>query len=259
VLFYLSPTSLTITSTQALNTNLVHVVTSTMRASRLQTAFGSLLRPVGASTGLPTSIQTRWAHKNASPRIPATIPFVPNVETFLTLIGRRLRGEATKFPTWESLFTLTSDQLRELGVEPARTRKYLLRWRKRYQEGKYGIGGDFQHVENGRAELKILEDDSNPLYTLRKVINVPTGQSPQEVPEGELVRPEGYKVQGVKTIIGPYALPAPGGGAHVVVTEGMWEDKRGRKIDGGERRKAQVRFLRGVKERRALKEKQGFY
>jgi hypothetical protein len=49
------------------------------------------------------------------------------------------------------------------------------------------------------------------------------------------------------------------GGARVTVTEGMWEDKRGHKVDGGERRRDEIRFKRRVAERKALRESQGFY
>jgi hypothetical protein len=50
-----------------------------------------------------------------------------------------------------------------------------------------------------------------------------------------------------------------GGTAQLKVTEGMWEDRRGHKVDGGERRQAEVRFKRRVAERKALREQQGFY
>ena len=38
--------------------------------------------------------------------------------------------------------------------------------------------------------------------------------------------------------------------ARVVVKEGLWEDKRGHKVDGGERRKAEVRSKRRAEERK---------
>jgi hypothetical protein len=229
-----------------------------MRTSRVQSALGLLLRPSLASTGARfCPAQARWAHKDSEPVIPPTLPFVPDVETFLTLIGRGLKQHAPKFPSWESLFTLSSDQLRELQIEPPRTRRYLLRWRKRYIEGKYGPGGDFKHVENGRAELKVLEQGI--FVPVRKVINVPPGKIATEIPEKQRVRPKGYKVQGFKTIVGSYALPMKDGGAQVTVTEGMWEDRRGHKVDGGERRRAEVRFKRGVAQRKEAREKQGLY
>ncbi|KAK3944164.1 IGR protein motif-domain-containing protein [Diplogelasinospora grovesii] len=233
-----------------------------MKASRIQSALGLLFRP-RASTSIVTPglrAQARWAHKDAQPpQVPATIPFVPDVETFLTLIGRGLKQHAPKFPTWEALFSLTSDQLRELGLEPPRTRRYLLRWRQRFRDGRFGIGGDLKHVENGSADLKVLEIAKDPLTRVRHIVNVPPGKKVEEVPPEELVRVHGFKVQGIRTIVGPYVLPAKNGGARLTVTEGMWEDRRGHKIDGGERRQAEVRFKRRVAERKALREKQGFY
>ena len=184
---------------------------------------------------------------------------VPDVETFLTVIGRGLREHASKFPTRDALFSLTTDQMRELGVEPPRTRKYLLRWRQRFREGRYGIGGNLQHVENGTAHLKVLEIATNPVNRIRKVVNVPVGTKVEDIPQDDLVKVKGFRVEGVRTITGPYALPSKDGGARVTVTEGMWEDRRGHKVDGGERRRDEVRFKRRVAERKALREKQGHY
>lgn len=188
--------------------------------------------------------------------VPKPTPFVPDVKTFLSLIGRDLAKEEEKIPSWEALFTLSSDQLKELGVEPARTRKYLLNWRHKFRNGVYGIGGDLKYVENGTAELRILEtpntlNAANP--PRRIVVNVPKGKQPTDLPTSELVRPKGFKVRNGNTIAGKHALPLRwdlGGGAKVSVTEGMWEFKRGRKIDGGERRRAEVRFLRRVSQRK---------
>ena len=238
-----------------------------MKSLRVQSALGLLFRPCAVSA--PTVVtpglraQARWAHKSAQqseiPQIPAPIPFVPDVETFLTVIGRGLKQHASKFPTWDALFTLTSDQLRELGVEPPRTRRYLLRWRQRFREGKFGIGGDIKHIEDGAAELRIQEEDQTPLVRVRRVVNVPPGKKIDELSPADMVQVGGFKVQGVRTIVGPYALPMKYGGARLTVTEGMWEDRRGHKVDGGERRQAEIRFKRRVAERKALRESQGFY
>lgn len=236
---------------------------------RIQSTLGLLFRPCAVSAPFTPSViapglnaHARWAHKGTPTRrpiIPKPTPFVPDVPTFLTLIGRDLKQHADKFPTWEALFTLTTDQLRELGVEPPRARRYLLRWRQKFRERKFGIGGDLKYVENGVAYLKIHEKEMTPTRTSRKVINVPSNKDPQEMPDEERVFAKGYKVKGVSTIIGPYALPVTKGVAKLAVTEGMWEHKRGHKVDGGERRRAEVRFKRGVAERKALREKMGFY
>jgi hypothetical protein len=137
----------------------------------------------------------------------------------------------------------------------------LLRWRQRFQQGRFGPGGDFKHVNDGKAELRVLEVDKDPLTRLRYVVNVPPGQTVEETPTEQLARVAHYQVKGAHTICGPYALPVKGSedAAIVKTTEGMWEDRRGHKVDGGERRQAEVRFKRRVAERKALKEKQGFY
>ncbi|KAK0720530.1 IGR protein motif-domain-containing protein [Lasiosphaeris hirsuta] len=235
-----------------------------MKPLRIPSALGLLLRPSAAIPTISPSLQNqaRWAHQGAvtaPPAIPPTTPFVPDVDTFLTLIGRGLKGHASKFPTWEALFSLNTDQLRELGVEPPRTRKYLLRWRQRFQEGKFGIGGDAKYVENGTAYLRVKEVDVSPILRRRSVVNVPGSKTVESMPEEDLGKIKGFKVKGVRTITGPYVLPAGLERARVTVTEGMWEDKRGHKIDGGERRQAEVRFKKRLAERKALREKQGFY
>ncbi|KAK8137649.1 IGR protein domain-containing protein [Apiospora sp. TS-2023a] len=191
------------------------------------------------------------------PEIPAPTPFCPDVQTFLTLIGRGLGGHASKFPTWEALFSLTSEQLRELGIEPPRTRRYLLQWRQRFRRGQFGVGGDLKHVsEDGAAELRVLEHDADPTNPKRYVVNVPQGQTVKDTPLQDLSRVVGYKVEGARTIVGPYAMQLKGGeGARVVVKEGMWEDKRGRKIDGGERRRTEVKYKKRIQERKEQRER----
>ncbi|RYP77074.1 hypothetical protein DL771_001364 [Monosporascus sp. 5C6A] len=201
------------------------------------------------------------AKEQQPPTIPPPTPFVPNVETFLTLIGRGLRQHASKFPTWEALFSLTSAQLAELGIEPPRTRRYLLQWRQRFRRGQYGIGGDLRHVgADGAAELRVLETEKKGPGDVvpkknRFVVNVPPGRSVEDCGPDQMSRVQGYKVQGAKTIVGPYALPLKGEeGARVTATEGMWEDRRGHKIDGGERRRTEVRYKKRIAERRELRE-----
>jgi hypothetical protein len=187
---------------------------------------------------------------------------VPDVQTFLTLIGRGLNKHASKFPSWESLFSLTSLELKELGIEPPRTRRYLLQWMQRYRKGAVGPGGDFQHVKDGEALLKVATPPAGVVSDAKWVVNVPaagggevsTGAAAAAAAES-YPRPQGYTVRGLKSIAGPQARVLPGQeGAVVKVTEGMWEQRRGRKIDGGERRQAEVRFKRRSVERRAERE-----
>ncbi|KAK7966173.1 mitochondrial 37S ribosomal protein mS41 [Apiospora aurea] len=222
-------------------------------------------RPAAAATissqfgSRPSSTSSTQKSDNGAappPEIPAPTPFCPDVQTFLTLIGRGLGGHASKFPTWEALFSLTSEQLRELGIEPPRTRRYLLQWRQRFRRGQFGIGGDLKHVSEGAADLRVLEHDADPTNPKRYVVNVPAGQSVKDTPLEDLSRVVGYKVEGARTIVGPYAMQLKGGeGARVVVKEGMWEDKRGRKIDGGERRRTEVKYKKRIQERKEQRER----
>ncbi|KAI1647252.1 IGR protein motif-domain-containing protein [Daldinia loculata] len=218
------------------------------------------LAPIAPRAAFQPSISAIRASSSTTTRpageIPSPTPFVPDVQTFLTVIGRGLSQHASKFPTWEALFSLTSDQLRELGVEPPRTRRYLLQWRQRFRLGQYGIGGDLQHVEDGKADLRILESDRDVVNPHKYVVNVPAGRSVKDCSLDEMSRVRGYKVVGAKTIVGPYALPLKGGeGVRVSITEGMWEDRRGHKIDGGERRRTEVRYKKRIAERREMRER----
>lgn len=213
--------------------------------------FSSLaLRP---SAQLFRAEQVRCLHtpKLAVPRpIPRPIPIVPDPPTFLRLIGRDLTQYADKFPTWEALFSLTSPQLKEMGVEPARTRRYLLDWLRRYREGKFGPGGDFKHIQDGKAILAIHHDIKTDR---KKVVNIPPGGTvPEELSEADRVRD--YRVHGAKRISGPYATPAGNGIAQVNIVDGMWEIRQGQKVDGGERRRPEFRFKKRIADRKAQKE-----
>lgn len=67
------------------------------------------------------------------PPTPAPTTQVPDVTTFLTKIGRNCQVHAAKFTEWATLFDATSTQLKELGIEPSRTRRYIIRWRETYR------------------------------------------------------------------------------------------------------------------------------
>ena len=209
----------------------------------------------------------------AQPSVPSPTPFVPNASTFLSLIGRGLSQYSFKIPDWQSLFTLTSTQLRELGIEPARTRRYLLWWRDRFRKGIFGIGGDLKYVKDGEAELKVVEvpasgaksaapDGIDPAIIARPmkrlVINEPTENTGSRPKLKALEPVEGMKVQGARTIVGPYVTllkGTRGSAARLKVQEGMWEVKRGVKVDGGERRKVQVRRKRLLEARKTTRAK----
>ncbi|SZF01270.1 unnamed protein product [Blumeria hordei] len=195
--------------------------------------------------------------------VPSPSKFVPDVQTFLSLIGRNMSEHCSKIPGWASLFRLKSTELKNLGIEPPRSRRYLLRWREKYRQGVLGPGADFKYIKDGVALLGIAKVPKDPKLSkdniesmptgMRKiVVNIPLGASVEDIPREKLSQVKGYRVRGAHTIVGPFALPVKGGkGATVTRKEGMWEMKRGRKIDGGERRQAQVRAMRRGEEKRA--------
>ena len=157
-------------------------------------------------------------------------------------------------------------------------------WRERFRNGIRGIGGDLQHVKDGVGELKIVEVKSerkiDRVATLTKdagmrkiIINVPPSL-PSAGPEGSEAaledevstrtaptpkvdvtdaRPvDGMKLYNGTSIGGKCVEYAKGysGVALLKVREGLWEERRGHKVDGGERRKAEVRAKRRVQERK---------
>ena len=234
-----------------------------------------LLSASTAAVSLPKTSARHLQHSIPMRPVPKTTPFIPDQNAFLTAIGRGLSAHAGKIPSWEALFTLSSPQLKELGVEPARSRRYLLHWREKFRNGEYGIGGDCAHVSDGVAELAVVDAPvaPNPALgntisprsamvtathnpgTRRVVVNVPAGEAPSPV----LPPVSGVSVKGAKTIKGSYVEPVggkEGPRARIRLQEGMWEDRRGHKVDGGERRRAEVRAKRRAAENKERREKQ---
>ncbi|GAB7345342.1 hypothetical protein MBLNU457_3694t1 [Dothideomycetes sp. NU457] len=213
--------------------------------------------------------QIRCLHRGlAAKPVPSPTPFVPDTQTFLTLIGRNLSQHAAKIPSWEALFSLSSQQLKDAGIEPARSRRYLLHWRNKFRNGEFGIGGDLTEIHNGKAELRIVEvpiegrGSEQRTATLTSspgmkkiVVNVAPGQEKPSVPLTE-AKPVGMvKIKRASVIAGPYVDHKSGksGAAVIRIQEGLWEQRRGHKVDGGERRKAEVRSKRRAAERKAGK------
>lgn len=199
--------------------------------------------------------------------VPKPIPFIPDHTSFLSAIGRGLSAHATKIPSWEALFTLTSPQLKELGVEPARSRRYLLHWREKFRNGEFGIGGDCQHVNEGVAELAVVQAPVAPNPQLGNTISPQSARAtathdpgtrkfvvnvaPGSPPVPTLPKIDGVFVKGAKTIKGSYVEAVKGSGglrARIRMQEGIWEVRRGHVVDGGERRKAEVRAKRRAAE-----------
>lgn len=299
------------------------------RQLRCLTAVAQSLQSPG--TFPTTSIRCLHARIRAPP-VPEPTPFVPDVQTFLTLIGRDLSQYSSKFEDWKTLFSLTSTQLKELGIEPARSRRYLIRWLDKFRYGEYGLGGDLKHVKDGVAYVRIcsVHADSSVAGRVwesvhgnassgdglvqtkasqipatanrdagyrRVLLNIPLGNlSPEKsntkaseenstedvnAEEAEeaaqlaekrrlaqaLTRPmseaDYAKASHVKgLVIDKSGKGLRGGDAPIVaftdrevakisVREGLWEDRRGHKVDGGERRKAEVRAKRRAAEAKA--------
>ncbi|KAF8535026.1 IGR protein motif-domain-containing protein [Trichophaea hybrida] len=87
-------------------------------------------------------------HSLPLPPPPETTAKVPDVSTFLTLIGRNCKSHSAKIESWDHLFSATSSQLRTLGIEPARTRKYIIRWREKFR--LYGADTVLKEQKRGR-------------------------------------------------------------------------------------------------------------
>ncbi|GLI80484.1 telomere length regulation protein [Penicillium ochrochloron] len=209
----------------------------------------------------------RPLHRKAAPSVPAPTPFVPDVQTFLTLIGREMSKHASKISSWDQLFASNSDQLRELGIEPARQRRYLMRKREKFRNGVYGPGGDLEQVVDGVAQLRVVEvpreSDSAAAgassATLtpgmkKAIVNLaPDATEYKHSMSAELKKFAHMKIHRGSKIMGPFLQPikgSHGSAATISVQEGMWEDKRGVKVDGGERRRVEVRAKKRLEERR---------
>ncbi|KAL3493134.1 IGR protein motif-domain-containing protein [Aspergillus germanicus] len=209
--------------------------------------------------------------KSAAPAVPSPTPFVPDVETFLKLIGRDMSKHASKLPSWEQMFTLSSPELRDLGIEPARQRRYLLRKREKFRHGIYGVGGDLEHVVDGAAQLRVTEvpittkskspADGEKSFSVnlspgmrRVIVNLPPNATEySHNPSKPLKKFAQMKIHRGMLIKGPYLeyIKGTNGSAAIIkVQEGMWEDKLGHKVDGGERRQAEVRAKKRAEERR---------
>ncbi|CAN6639781.1 small ribosomal subunit protein mS41 [Trichomonascus vanleenenianus] len=67
-------------------------------------------------------------------KVPEPTKEVPDVQTFLTKIGRDSIQHEKHFESWEELMTKPSSALKEAGVE-ARERRYILQWRERFKQG----------------------------------------------------------------------------------------------------------------------------
>ncbi|KAJ5124602.1 uncharacterized protein N7515_008427 [Penicillium bovifimosum] len=240
-----------------------------MRNSPLGSFSSRLFKAVSISNSCIRSL-----HKNAPRPVPSPTPFVPDVPTFLTLIGREMSKQASKIPSWEELFTWSSDQLRQAGIEPARQRRYLIRKREKFRNGLYGPGGDLHTVVDGVAQLRVVEvplsakglgqqgaqagvQTSSATLSpgmVKALVNLAPDATGYHYSKKEVIKQFAHmKVHRGSLPMGPYLQPLKGSNgtaALISIQEGMWEDKRGHKVDGGERRRREVQNQKRLDERK---------
>lgn len=124
-----------------------------------------------------------------------------------------------------------------------------------------------EHVTDGVGEIKLFEvpvpeawKKTNPSADMatvtrsggmRKVaLNVPIGGEMPTKPLEECEPVKHVKARGLNKLIGTNVYMVSAEKAAIKVQEGLWEVRRGHKVDGGERRKAEVRFKRRAEERK---------
>lgn len=168
-----------------------------------------------------------------------------------------------------------------MGIEPTRQRRYLLHKREKFRRGIYGPGGDLDHVVDGAAQLRVVdvpidssaegggESESGEKSSMssrtasaalspgmkRVILNL----HPEATEfDGNVPTPlkkfAHMKIYNGSKIRGPFLKPlkgANGSAALIKNQEGMWEDRQGHKVDGGQRRQAEVRAKKRSEERSA--------
>lgn len=116
-------------------------------------------------------------------------------------------------------------------------------------------------MKDGAAELRVVEKvvlmgDGERKKIRRWVVNVPAAGEEIKADEeklAELPPVDGMTIKGTHGIVGPFVQVKKGSqGREAIfkVEEGMWEERRGQKVDGGERRKKHVRRQRKLEELR---------
>jgi hypothetical protein len=75
------------------------------------------------STSAASSLQlVSKPASSASSKVPMPTEAVPDVETFLTKIGRKSIEAAENFESWQDLFTMSSYEMKSKGID-TRTRR----------------------------------------------------------------------------------------------------------------------------------------
>lgn len=114
--------------------------------------------------------------------------------------------------------------------------------------------GQQQHDRAQGPPVKITATSSPPMRRL--VANVKPGAATPSISLADIKPIRNVRVTNQRHIEGPYLNPVQGSLgriARVTAVEGMWEHTKGRIVDGGERRKAEVRAKRRVQERKMAK------
>lgn len=119
-------------------------------------------------------------------------------------------------------------------------------------------------IAAGAAEKKGVQKQQNQQHTVTatitsnprvkyRVVNLPAGETEVKDAMNLPPKPEGFMLYNRRKIKGPYLKLIAGSNGmagKLVVQEGLWEHKLGRKIDGGERRRAEVQAKKRSEERK---------
>lgn len=111
------------------------------------------------------------------------------------------------------------------------------------------VGQEAQDVVTAEAaeKKKVYASTTHTPGFTKLILNVPKGMTTYKLEKGEktsdLKKPKGLKLKDGRVIAGRFVMPAKGHQgdvATITVTEGMWEHRRGHKVFGGERRRAET-------------------
>jgi hypothetical protein len=69
------------------------------------------------------------------PQVPGPTETVPDVESFLKKIGRNTLEYVEHFESWNKLMTITTEEMKEKGIE-TRQRRYILACREKFRRGE---------------------------------------------------------------------------------------------------------------------------
>jgi len=208
----------------------------------------------------PPTHQSRIASQSRFMQTPSRLlesrptPFVPDAQTFLTLIGRNLSQHASKIPFMESLFSLTSAQLKELGIELHGVDDTYFDG-VRSSNGPVWSWGDFKYVKTGKHRSvcggpSFWEYPATATLSAgnARCVNWVAGAVLLRSRRSNLYRPRlAYK--GAQTIVGPHVQHSGRETARLWSRRAVG-DQRGHKIDGGERRQAEGASKERGEERR---------